>query len=271
MQVKGSACVVVVCEDDVFSRRLERWLAERGYEVIRAENSWEAYRCIYVSRPAAVIIVIDRLSREIQDFVHTLKKMTPLPLLLLSYSPSRYLLSEVKSWPLDGRLQWDVEQEEIPPALEGLLRRLVATPSDQLTYEEDGLFIDFRSMSVWANGQPVHLTPTEFRILGLLVGRRGWVVTHDEILSHVWGSEYLGDKGLVKLYIWYLRRKMEPDPHNPRWILTRHGVGYMFAPGRATSAQKSASAQKGTGAKGEPGRRRRRRPGLRRAAVQPGA
>ncbi len=228
--MKGPTCLVLLCEDEALGKRVERWLAEQGYEVGTAQGYWEGYRCVYISRPAAVVVASDRPSRELQDFVHTLKRMTSLPVLLLVYGPAPQLLDEASSWPLDRCLPWRADGEEAPPALEEALQGLSAAPSSPLTYEEEGLRIDFRSMTVTVNGKPVHLTPTEFRVLALLVGRRGWVVTHDEILAHVWGSEYVGDRGLVKLYIWYLRRKLEPEPARPQRIVTRRGVGYMFCP-----------------------------------------
>jgi len=93
----------------------------------------------------------------------------------------------------------------------------------------DGLTIDWKRMEVWVNKRPVALSPTEFKLLSLLVRRRGWVVTGEEILSYVWGDHYQGEKEYVKLYIWYLRRKLERDPSRPRWIITRRGIGYSFA------------------------------------------
>ncbi|GBD13484.1 Transcriptional regulatory protein KdpE [bacterium HR24] len=260
--MKGPAALVLVCEDDSFGKRVERWLAKKGYEVVLAEDWWEAYRCIYVSRPAGVLVVTDRLSRELRDFVHTVKRMTSLPLLLVSYSPSHYLLNEARTWPLDYCLLWEVNGEEAPSALEEALQGLSAVPSSQLVYEDGDLYIDFRSMSVLANGRPVHLTPTEFRVLALLVGRRGWVVTHDEILAHVWGSEYVGDRGLVKLYIWYLRRKLEPDPRAPTRIVTRRGVGYMFRPQTAALQEETDNGRRQSAAP---------RPGQARDSVRSGA
>jgi len=228
--MKGPTCLVLLCQDDALATRAERWLLQRGYEVIRAQDCWEAYRCVYIARPAAVLVATDRLNRQLHDFVLTMKRMTALPLLLLTYGPNPGLLDEATAWPLDCCLPWQPDGEEAPAALEEALQGVSAAPSSPLTYQEEGLSIDFRSMSVLVDGRPIHLTPTEFRVLALLVGRRGWVVTHDEILAHVWGSEYVGDRGLVKLYVWYLRRKLEADPAHPQRIVTRRGVGYMFCP-----------------------------------------
>lgn len=241
--MRGPTCLVLLGQHDPLAKRLERWLLERGFEVLRAEECWEAYRCVYVSRPPAVLVATDRLSRELRDFVQTVKRMTALPIFLVSTSANANLLQEASTWPLDRCLPWQDDGSEALCHLEEALEGLAATSVSQLTYEEEGLRIDFRSMSVLVDGTPVHLTPTEFRVLALLVGRRGWVVTHDEILAHVWGPEYVGDRGLVKLYIWYLRRKLERDPTRPRRILTRRGVGYMFCPQQVRQDREGASRQ----------------------------
>ena len=73
------------------------------------------------------------------------------------------------------------------------------------------------------------LSPTEFKILSCLVKNRGWIVTHEQLLEKAWGPNYIADKSFVKLYIRYLRQKIEENPHDPRFILTERGVGYYFA------------------------------------------
>jgi two-component system KDP operon response regulator KdpE len=82
---------------------------------------------------------------------------------------------------------------------------------------------------VIVDGERNGLRPTEWRLLYHLVSNAGWLLTHDMILSKVWGPEYLGQDNYVRLYITYLRKKIEPDPANPRYILTERGMGYRFA------------------------------------------
>jgi two-component system KDP operon response regulator KdpE len=96
-------------------------------------------------------------------------------------------------------------------------------------YQRNGLTVDLRSCEVFVHGEEVQLTGTEYKLLTYLIDRRGWVLSQDQILSHVWGSDYVGEKSQVKLYIWYLRQKLENDPRNPQMIVTRRGLGYTFA------------------------------------------
>ena len=103
------------------------------------------------------------------------------------------------------------------------------TPVPRTTIRvDDRLEIDFRTREVIVDGERISLRPTEYRLLYHLVNNAGWVMTHEMLLSKVWGYEYREEAGLLRLYITYLRKKIEPDPGNPRYIFTERGVGYRF-------------------------------------------
>jgi len=93
---------------------------------------------------------------------------------------------------------------------------------------DDRLKVDFDRREIWLEGKIVKLRPTEYRLLYHLVQNAGWVVTHDQLLTKVWGYEYRDEPHYVRLYINYLRKKLEADPSNPKYILTERGVGYRF-------------------------------------------
>jgi two-component system KDP operon response regulator KdpE len=90
------------------------------------------------------------------------------------------------------------------------------------------LRIDFGRREVWVDGELVKLRPTEYRLLYHLVQNAGWVMTYDQLLTKVWGYEYRDEPHYVRLYINYLRQKLEKDPADPQYILTERGVGYRF-------------------------------------------
>ncbi|MEK6572997.1 MAG: winged helix-turn-helix domain-containing protein, partial [Chloroflexota bacterium] len=93
---------------------------------------------------------------------------------------------------------------------------------------DDRLQIDFDRREVFADGKLVKLRPTEFRLLYHLVSNAGWVVPHDQLLAKVWGYEYRDETHYLRLYVNYLRQKLEADPARPKYILTERGVGYRF-------------------------------------------
>jgi len=91
---------------------------------------------------------------------------------------------------------------------------------------DERLRIDFDRREIWLEGKLVKLRPTEYRLLYHLVQNAGWVVSHDQLLQKVWGYEYRDEPHYVRLYVNYLRQKLEKDPSDPRYILTERGVGY---------------------------------------------
>ena len=93
---------------------------------------------------------------------------------------------------------------------------------------DDRLKIDFDRHEIFVNGQLVKLRPTEYRLLYHLVQNAGWVVSHDQLLAKVWGYEYQSETHYLRLYVNYLRDKLEADPRDPKYILTERGVGYRF-------------------------------------------
>ena len=93
---------------------------------------------------------------------------------------------------------------------------------------DDRLTLDFGKREIWLDGELVKLRPTEYRLLYHLVKNAGWVMTYDQILAKVWGYEYRDETHYVRLYVNYLRQKLEKDPANPKYILTERGVGYRF-------------------------------------------
>jgi len=112
-----------------------------------------------------------------------------------------------------------------------LRRRGLSTTGRTSLLQFDGgqLIIDSSSHEVSVRGEPVDLTPTEYKLLLCLAYNAGRVLTSEQILDNVWGPGYEDSAANVKLYIWYLRRKIEADPRHPRYILTKRGTGYFLA------------------------------------------
>jgi two-component system KDP operon response regulator KdpE len=110
--------------------------------------------------------------------------------------------------------------------------RRAPTPSisEELIFDGGNFRINFLNREVRVRNNPVHLTPKEFNLLGVLVRNAGRVITRTELVKEAWGPEYSDAIDSLKLYIHYLRQKVEVDPQHPTYILTSRGVGYRFAP-----------------------------------------
>jgi len=119
---------------------------------------------------------------------------------------------------------------ELVSRVKAVLRRTESASGNLhgLIVVDEHLKIDFDRHEVWVDNKLVNLRPTEYRLLYHLVQNTGWVVTHDQILTNVWGYEYRDQPHYVRLYINYLRKKLEADPANPKYILTERGTGYRF-------------------------------------------
>jgi DNA-binding response OmpR family regulator len=114
--------------------------------------------------------------------------------------------------------------------VQAVLRRAAPspTPDSAILEIDDYLSVDYNHREAIVGGERVKLRPTEFRLLYHLIENAGWVVPHEVLLSKVWGYEYRDEVHYLRLYVTYLRKKIEPDPAKPRYILTERGVGYRF-------------------------------------------
>ncbi|RMF38430.1 MAG: DNA-binding response regulator [Chloroflexi bacterium] len=118
---------------------------------------------------------------------------------------------------------------ELLARIEAVLRRARqggGTGIEARVYKNGPLTVDLESREVRVNGKPVDLTPIEFKLLSALIRNEGKVLTHRFLLSQVWGPAYEEERQYLKLYIWYLRQKIEEDPSHPKLIITERGVGY---------------------------------------------
>ncbi|MCK4316109.1 MAG: response regulator transcription factor, partial [Anaerolineae bacterium] len=121
--------------------------------------------------------------------------------------------------------------DELKARIHALLRRAKtpANPAWRTAYDDGRLMVDLSTGIVSLNGSPVHLTPTESRLLMCLMSQTGQVISHKELLTRVWGPEYSDEVGYLSVYVHYLREKIEADPANPQYVRTRWGMGYYFA------------------------------------------
>ncbi|MCD6358920.1 MAG: response regulator transcription factor, partial [Dehalococcoidia bacterium] len=137
----------------------------------------------------------------------------------LDYGADEYMVKPVGNKELAARVQAVLRRADLPSTLD---------KEQKASYSDDYLTVNINDHKVFLNGERVKLTPTEFRLLALLVQNAGRVITHRQVLERVWGWEYVDDLDHVRVYIWHLRQKIEVDPANPRYILSESGVGYYF-------------------------------------------
>jgi two-component system response regulator VicR len=221
---------ILLIEDDVTTiNDVQPGLIQDGYTVFLSQPGVEAIRRMLIENPDLVILGINSQEKDWQ-FCHRLLTFLDRPLLLLL--STRNKLDRVKALEMgaDDCMLKPILVIELAARARALLRRSGSLPSRrrQSFFVDEGLVIDLTRREVRLNDHPVGLTPTEFRVLACLAKHVGEVLPHDRILNQVWGPDYGGGRSILKLYIHNLRQKLEPDPSQPRRILTRRGEGYIF-------------------------------------------
>ncbi|KUK92089.1 MAG: Putative OmpR family two-component system response regulator, partial [Anaerolineaceae bacterium 46_22] len=205
-------------------------LEQDGFEVIEAYNGTEALDRLRDSLPD--LILLDVMMPDIDGFevLRMIREISQVPVIMLTAKGEED--DKVKGLELgaDDYVTKPFSPRELVSRVKAVLRRgSTFEEEDEGAIEvDDRLKIDFGKREVWVDDELVKLRPTEYRLLYHLVQNAGWVLTHDQILTKVWGYEYRDEPHYVRLYINYLRKKIEEDPSDPKYILTERGVGYRF-------------------------------------------
>ncbi len=235
---------ILVADDEKRMVRFIRLNLEvDGYWVTEAYDGLEALRRVREDLPD--LVVLDVAMPELDGF-ETLKEIrqtSDVPVIMLTVRGEEDDRVRGLDLGADDYVTKPFSPRELSSRIKAVLRRTsMATPpeSTTLVIDED-LSIDFPRREVIAQGKRVKLRPTEWRLLYHLVKNAGWVMTHEILLSKVWGHEYLDEDHYVRLYITYLRKKIEPDPAHPKYIFTERGAGYRFVDFRRRQLPKPAS------------------------------
>ncbi len=232
MQDKSSRKYRILVVDD--ERRMVGFirlnLEQDGFEVIEAYNGTEALERLRDSLPD--LILLDVMMPDIDGFevLRTIREVSQVPVIMLTAKGEED--DKIKGLELgaDDYVTKPFSPRELVSRVRAVLRRGSSFEEDEegMIEVDDRLRIDFGRREVWVEDKLVKLRPTEYRLLYHLVQNAGWVLTHDQILTKVWGYEYRDEPHYVRLYINYLRKKIEEDPADPQYILTERGVGYRF-------------------------------------------
>jgi len=205
-------------------------LEHDGFEVIEAFNGAQAIERLRDSLPD--LILLDIMMPDLDGFevLRMVREASAVPVIMLTAKGEEN--DKVRGLELgaDDYVTKPFSPRELVSRVRAVLRRGTAfddKDSDRIEVDER-LQLDFGRHEVWVDGKLIKLRPTEYRLLYHLVKNAGWVLTHDQILTKVWGYEYRNEPHYVRLYINYLRKKIEVDPADPRYILTERGVGYRF-------------------------------------------
>lgn len=229
--------ILIVDDEERMVRFIRLNLEHDGFEVVEAYRGSQAIDRLRDSLPDLVLLDVMMPDLDGFEVLKMIREFSSVPVIMLTAKSEED--DRVKGLELgaDDYITKPFSPRELVSRVKAVLRRLESVSGNirGLIEVDDRLKIDFDRREIWVEGKLVKLRPTEYRLLYHLVQNAGWVVTHDQILAKVWGYEYRDEPHYVRLYINYLRQKIEKDPANPKYILTERGVGYRFVDFRRSS------------------------------------
>ena len=223
--------LILVVDDEARMRRFIRMNMElEGYQIIEADNGVAALEQIRQHTPD--LVIMDVMMPEMDGFetLKLLREISTVPVILLTVKSDEEDIIQGLGLGADDYITKPFSPRELISRVAAVLRRAEwpAPPPRTVLKIDDRLSVDFNRHQVIVNGERIDLRPTEYRLLNHLIQNAGWVVPHETLLAKVWGYEYRDETHYLRLYINYLRKKIEEDPADPRFILTERGVGYRF-------------------------------------------
>ena len=228
MNRKGSLLFV---EDDInLVEALDLYFSAGGYEVTVAADGREGLRQMYASRPDLIVLDIMMPKLDGWEVCARIREVSSVPIIMLTARGQEAEKVRGLQMGADDYLTKPFSLRELEARIESVLRRTQVSPAprERVSYADDELVIDSERWEVTLLGQPVELTATERKLLFFLAENHGRVLPTSRILERIWGHEYVDEVDYVKLYVWRLRQKIEPDPKRPRYIHTERGIGYRF-------------------------------------------
>jgi DNA-binding response OmpR family regulator len=222
--------ILVVDDEERMARFIRLNLEHDGFQVIEAYRGQQAMEKLRTALPDLILLDIMMPDMDGFEVLKMIRQVSKIPVIMLTAKGEED--DKVKGLELgaDDYITKPFSPRELVSRVKAVMRRFegAGEGSEDIIQVDDRLKIDFGRREIWVEGKLVNLRPTEYRLLYHLIQNAGWVLTYDQILSRVWGYEYRDESHYVRLYINYLREKLEKDPANPKYILTERGVGYRF-------------------------------------------
>jgi DNA-binding response OmpR family regulator len=222
--------VLVVDDESRMINFIRMNLELEGFQVIEGGNGLEALDML--RRHIPDLIILDVMMPQLDGFetLRMLREFSNVPVIMLTAKGEEE--DKVRGLELgaDDYITKPFGAREMVSRAKAVLRRInsVAEPSEAILQVDPRLAVDFNKREVIVEGEHIKLRPTEYRLLYHLIENAGWTVPHEQLLAKVWGYEYRDETHYVRLYVNYLREKVEEDPSNPKYILTERGIGYRF-------------------------------------------
>lgn len=220
--------ILIVDDEPKIVRFVKTSLSLAGYNLITAETGTEALELYEKEKPDLIILDLGLPDVDGFDVLNDVRAYSTVPILILTARDDEK--DKVKGLELgaDDYLTKPFGTQELKARIEAVLRRVrwSPQPSDLAEYRYRELHVDFQRRRVMMGEREIHLTPTEYDLLRVLIQNAGHVISHGELLTQVWGEEYRNDLAILRVNISRLRQKLEEDPREASYVMTVPGVGY---------------------------------------------
>jgi DNA-binding response OmpR family regulator len=221
--------LLLIDDDRALTELLGNYLRERGYNVTIAHDGAEGLRMVHATQPALVILDVSMPVRNGWFVLERIRELSNVPVLMVTAHSEEENILRGFALGADDYIAKPFSFAELVARVTAVLNRVSRSEASNQAVQVFGdLTVDLGEKRVWRGSKPIHLTPTEFKLLAILIRQAGRVVTQEELVRQAWGEEYLEDVGYVRRYVWHLRRKIEIDPDNPCYIHNDRGYGYRF-------------------------------------------
>jgi DNA-binding response OmpR family regulator len=221
--------ILVIDDEETTVQLITMLLERRGFEVIKAYRAEEGLRKAYRHQPDLVLLDIMMPDMDGWEVCKRLREMSDVPIIFLTARGEVRDVVRGLEMGADDYVVKPYDNDELVARVRAHLRRSPRpNTSEELVFDNGEFRINFLNREVYVRNEIKHLTPKEFNLLGVLVRNAGRVVTRNELVTQAWGEEYGDAIDSLKLYVHYLRQKLEVNPEQPDYILTSRGVGYRF-------------------------------------------
>ena len=221
--------ILIIDDDAALAKIVQINLEREGYKTVVASSGVEGLQKAYSNQPNLVILDIMMPGMDGWVTCRRLREISDVPIIMLTARGMEADVVKGLELGADDYIVKPFGTKVLLARIHALLRRTDASATKKPPIYSDGeLTVDFVKRVVMVRSERVDLTPTEFKLLSNFVQNEGRVLPHSYLLTQVWGPEYVDEVNYLKLYVRYLRQKIEKDPSNPDYILTEWGVGYRF-------------------------------------------